>query len=328
MTLAKASQSELLQLVREIVPPLLPSLHKGQGCEDYTGAPYFSSHAALLFGCDLSHVICEHRAATVIKSYTPDLMVHPYLYDTGSLAISSNNNRDELKQMALEKSKSVLSRSIHCVVLGPGLGRDELMSETVTELIQFLKHQGTPMILDADALFIITKNPELIKGYKNCILTPNVMEFKRLAVALGIELSESTSDVEALKKETVQLSKALGGLAVLRKGAVDIMVQGDKVLLNSMEGSNRRVGGQGDTLTGVLATLTAWSRAYKDNVWKHGQVITNEEDLRLLASFGASSVARTASRLAFKENGRAMQTSDVQKAVGKAYKVIIEEKEL
>ena len=37
-----------------------------------------------------------------------------------------------------------------------------------------------PIILDADALFMLNYDFSLVDGYKKCILTPNVMEFKRL----------------------------------------------------------------------------------------------------------------------------------------------------
>ena len=78
------------------------------GCREYTGAPYFASVSALKvtrcqrawhchfaqlicithfaypaqIGADLSHVFCTSGAATVIKTYGPDLIVHPYLPDS------------------------------------------------------------------------------------------------------------------------------------------------------------------------------------------------------------------------------------------------------
>ena len=71
---------------------LLPSLHntalrKGNcgrilvigGSQEYTGAPYFASIAALRMGADIAHVICQPEASSVIKSYSPDLIVHPLL---------------------------------------------------------------------------------------------------------------------------------------------------------------------------------------------------------------------------------------------------------
>ncbi|CEG77552.1 Putative YjeF [Rhizopus microsporus] len=73
--------------VRQLIPPLSKSMHKGQagrvgvvgGSEDYTGAPYFSAIASMKVGVDLCHVFCEPGAGTVIKSYSPDLIVHPYM---------------------------------------------------------------------------------------------------------------------------------------------------------------------------------------------------------------------------------------------------------
>lgn len=46
------------------------------------------------------------------------------------------------------------------------------------------------MVIDADGLYIVTKNLDLVKGYKNVILTPNKGEFGRLANELGINLED------------------------------------------------------------------------------------------------------------------------------------------
>ncbi len=40
---------------------------------------------ALQVGADLSHVFCTEGAATVIKGYSPELIVHPYLPDSGGV---------------------------------------------------------------------------------------------------------------------------------------------------------------------------------------------------------------------------------------------------
>ena len=82
-----AKESEMLQKVKSIVPRLTQELHKGQcgriavfgGCVLYTGAPYFAAIAALKAGADLVHVFCEKGAGSVIKSYSPELIVHPVL---------------------------------------------------------------------------------------------------------------------------------------------------------------------------------------------------------------------------------------------------------
>ena len=38
-------------------------------------------------GADLSHVFCTEGAATVIKSYSPELIVHPYLADSNDVTV-------------------------------------------------------------------------------------------------------------------------------------------------------------------------------------------------------------------------------------------------
>ncbi|KAI3355821.1 hypothetical protein L3Q82_004384 [Scortum barcoo] len=87
----RGMDDDILSLVKSIVPPLTSKKHKGQdgrigiigGCQDYTGAPYFAAISALKVGADLSHVFCAKDAATVIKSYSPELIVHPVLQQDG-----------------------------------------------------------------------------------------------------------------------------------------------------------------------------------------------------------------------------------------------------
>lgn len=52
-----------------------------------------------------------------------------------------------------------------------GFGRD---------CLAVAKELGKWVVLDADGLWMVTEDPSLIKGYEKAILTPNVMENKRL----------------------------------------------------------------------------------------------------------------------------------------------------
>jgi ATP-dependent NAD(P)H-hydrate dehydratase len=78
---------QILQEVRSMIPPLSEKMHKGQagrvgivgGSRDYTGAPYFASMSSMKLGADMSHTICEPGAGNVIKTYSPDLIVHRLL---------------------------------------------------------------------------------------------------------------------------------------------------------------------------------------------------------------------------------------------------------
>lgn len=86
--MAMGSQhTQLIQAFKKVIPPLLFDAHKGEagrigvvgGSEEYTGAPIFASMAAFRTGADLVHVFCTSSAAIPIKSFSPDLIVHPIL---------------------------------------------------------------------------------------------------------------------------------------------------------------------------------------------------------------------------------------------------------
>lgn len=113
------------------------------GCEDYTGAPFFSANASALLGADLSHVICEPQAAQVIKTYSPNLMVHPYM--------RQSNHRDSTistTEEVMGKITPMLGR-LHAIVVGPGLGRDSMMQETAGKIILQARKLGMPIVVDA-----------------------------------------------------------------------------------------------------------------------------------------------------------------------------------
>lgn len=247
-------------------------------------------------------------------------MVHPYLYEKDNVPDHVKDIDEFLDSKVLTKVKSLLAR-IHVAIVGPGLGRDELMLKTLEIVIKYLQEKEIPIVIDADGLFLLSQKPELIKGNKLAILTPNVVEFKRLAEAVGIDI-DGKDEIEEAK----QLSKKLGGVTILRKGTTDIIAKNDDVIESKTKGSDRRAGGQGDTLTGTVATLVAWGQAYKSGLWKHDHDIP-EDQVSLLACFGGSTATRVAAREAFKAKGRAMQATDLHANVGRAYQIVFEDAE-
>ncbi|KAJ5637095.1 YjeF C-terminal domaincarbohydrate kinase-like protein [Penicillium lividum] len=351
------SSKVLFSKVRRIVPPMLEKFHKGQlgrvavigGCADYTGAPYFSAIASAKLGCDMSHVLCERSAAPVIKSYSPNLMVHPILPSTDTVKDPKSIDAPTLAGPII----SMLSR-LHALVIGPGLGRDGVTLKVVAEVIKEARSRSIPFVLDADGLLIVTEDPSLVKGYKECILTPNVVEFGRLAKALGIKAS-SQADIaneggDTTSKESdacEQLSNALGGVTILQKGPHDVISNGVTSIINDTKGGLKRSGGQGDTLTGSLGTMLAWRAAYHDRLWDSGEN-ENEKEARsreevqaelesdrrmspgttlLLAAWAGSSITRESSRRAFEAKGRSMQASDLTDEVHGSFLRLIGEPE-
>ena len=198
------------------------------------------------------------------------------------------------------------------------------MQDTVAHMIKAARDNNVPLVLDADALWLVQSRPDLVRGYKECVLTPNVIEFGRLAKAVNAESDDAGA--EGCKK----LADALGGVMIVRKGAEDYICNGtgdgSVAAVGDGEGGRKRSGGQGDTLTGSIGTLLAWRNMYHEKLWDVEGNMSREETL-LLAAWGGSMITRECSRLAFLKRGRSLQASDLTDEVAVAFETLIGEKE-
>lgn len=288
--------------VAAIVPPLDDKAHKGQsgrvcvvgGSLEFTGAPYFSAISSLKVGADLAYVLSSQSAAPVIKSYSPELIVYPLLdvVDGPKLFLDT-----------------ILPR-LHSLVVGPGMGRAQNVPTLLNLIVSRAKEESLPIVFDADSLFFINENLDLVKGYKNAILTPNVMEYRRLYTAVGRETdlpSLDESSESSVTKSVSTLASILGGLTILRKGPVDIASDGTHTVACTEKGSPRRCGGQGDILCGSLGTFAFWSsQAAKNNLLSQCPV-----SWPLVAAIAGCTFTRRCSRLAFAKHGRSTTASDL-----------------
>ncbi len=57
---------------------------------------------------------------------------------------------------------------LDCLVVGPGLGRDPLLLEVARACIARARVAGLPLLLDGDALFLVAREPELVRGAFLC----------------------------------------------------------------------------------------------------------------------------------------------------------------
>lgn len=209
-------------------------------------------------------------------------------------------------------------KNLHAIVIGPGLGRDQLMQDTVACVIEKSREVNMPLVLDADALWLVQQRPELVQGYKECVLTPNVVEFARLAKSVGVDVPDNGEE------GCRALSEALGGVLIVRKGVSDWISNGSTSIVGEGEGGRKRSGGQGDTLTGSIGTLLAWRGLYLEGLWETEGNLGREETL-MLAAWGGSAITRECSRLAFEKRGRSLQASDLTDEVPVAFETLIGE---
>ncbi|ORX50890.1 Ribokinase-like protein [Hesseltinella vesiculosa] len=294
---------------KHFLPSLSTHFHKGEagrigivgGSEEYTGAPYFSGLTSMKMGTDLCHIFCDTNASTAIKSYSPDLIVHPYL--------RSGLQSDETIQDAVQRVTGIYSR-LHVLVVGPGLGRDAAIQRTAKALIEQARQQQMKIVIDADGLYLVQLHPDSIKNYRKAVLTPNVVEFKRLCETMNVDMNQADPCLV-----TQELSRALGGVTVVRKGSTDIIANDQFVLVSDHPGGLKRMGGQGDLLSGAIASFLAWDKRNETYLTEQG---ITPDIYPLYAAWNASVVVRESARQAFEKHGRSVLTSHMLEELGSA----------
>lgn len=194
-----------------------------------TGAVVLSAKAALRSGVGLLTTYVPKSSYTILQSTIPEAMT---LTDTGDKWILEAP--EELEKYA-------------AIDIGPGLGTETETQQAVISLIQAAKK---PLVLDADALNIISLN-KIVKKYipHYSILTPHPKEAERL-------FGESKNDFERLQL-VQQKAVDLQCIIVLKGHHTYIALPTGKGYFNSTGNAGMAKGGSGDVLTGIITSLLA-----------------------------------------------------------------------
>ena len=197
----------------------------------YTGAPAFAALAAYRAGAEIVTVAAPKRAADIIASFSPDLIVRPL------------SQKDVLSEKDVAALKPLIERH-HAVVIGMGLGREPGTLEAVKKILPLCEK----VVVDADAL-----QPGMpLHG----IITPNVHEFNRLS---DKELKQN----DKASADNVKLFSEKNGLVTIWKGMPAVVSDGRRVKTNSTGNPGMAVGGTGDVLAGIVGAFYCRNPAFE-----------------------------------------------------------------
>ncbi|HZY99967.1 MAG TPA: NAD(P)H-hydrate dehydratase [Candidatus Baltobacteraceae bacterium] len=154
-------------------------------------------------------------------------------------------------QRAVEELLEIEKRN-GSVGIGPGLGLDNRTGEIVAE---FLARTTLPAVVDASALFHLSKRLESLRG-KPVVVTPHAGEFARLSGKGTVAPKERVARVREFVGRT--------GITTLLKGRDTIVFDGTTVHVNVTGTNALATAGSGDVLTGTIATLLAQGLAPVD----------------------------------------------------------------
>ena len=253
-----------------VVPPEIPLLsprprdaHKGTmgrlviigGSPGLTGAVSLAAHAALRSGAGL--VTCA--VASGIHSILEVKCTEPM-----SVPLPDDGGKGILGAGSIAALDACLDRA-DAVVVGPGIGRAEETSAFLRELLPALE---IPCLIDADALWHLSRLPQLWASGSLRVLTPHEGEFRRLHPSPG-----GLSTRVDLEAEAVRMAHERGVTVVL-KGPGSLVTDGERRFSNPTGNAGLATGGSGDVLAGILGAFlargdSAWNAAVR-GVFVHG----------------------------------------------------------
>lgn len=207
------------------------------GSERYRGAAHLSLEAALRGGVGLVTYVGTKSLISELSSKYPEV-----IYKQRSKY--ENLTDEEIEELIR------LSNKHTATLIGSGSDNTEGLLRIVAK---FLSTEGTPLIIDADAINVLADNKllDLIKNSKRkVIMTPHPLEFARI----------SQNDVAAVQLHRLEVSTKFAkenSCTLVLKGAGTIITDGEETYINVAGSSALAKAGSGDVLAGFLSALIA-----------------------------------------------------------------------
>lgn len=230
------------------------------------GAMSLSSKACLKTGCGLVTVFVPKCGYEILQIAVPEVMV---LTDRSNKKISN----------------IIFDIKPNAIGIGPGMGQD---IATQKAFYKFLKRNQHPLIIDADALNMLSQNKSWLTLLRpKTILTPHPKELERL---IGKWIS-----VQDKINKTISFSIAHQVIIVM-KGAPTMIIDGNVIYENTTGNAALATAGSGDVLTGIITSLVAQSyeplHAAVLGVYLHGLTADIALPITGTQSFTASDISR------------------------------------
>ena len=196
------------------------------GASGMIGAPLLAARAALKLGAGCVHVGLLADNAPGVDPVQPELMLH-------STAEGFRRFNPDV------------------IAIGCGLGDSKAAYKLLYEALIF----KSPLVLDADALNVLSRNPDLQDDLRTrehpSVLTPHPGEAAHL-------LACSTAEIQADRVAAVQRLAQQFACSVVLKGADSLCATSEgKIFLNRTGNPGMSSAGMGDVLTGMIAAFIA-----------------------------------------------------------------------
>ena len=238
------SRAEARALLCELLPPRARNAHKGHfgraalacGSSLYAGAAILAAEGALRMGAGFTYLYSVREAVSAARARLPEVICR-------EMASAPSSLTDYLPDL----------QAADAALIGCGIGQEGDAAAFCADVSSFLATEGGPLVLDADALNLLSKGDAraILQGARRrVILTPHEMEFSRLS---GLPLAEIHADREGCAARFA----AETGATVLLKGAGSVIAASNRFAICPSGSPALAKGGTGDVLSGMLVGLLA-----------------------------------------------------------------------
>jgi NAD(P)H-hydrate epimerase len=224
------------------------------GSRGMTGAPVMVVHGAQRTGCGIVFLATSEGAAPAVDLVLTEALVYGVAEDEEGYMGSG----------ALEEILEHSGRA-SALVMGPGTGTGDegrLLVEGI------LREVELPVLLDADAITNLAGTDVLAQRNRPTVITPHAGELGRL-------LGSGAKEVSARRLRSARAAAQENACCVLLKGSDTLVVDGERVAVNSTGDVALATAGTGDVLSGVIgALLSRGMEAYeaaRTGAWAHGR---------------------------------------------------------
>jgi len=201
------------------------------GSPGFSGAAVMAAKSALRSGAGIIKLFHPKGMEQIFECSLTEVMTHP-------IPQNSNNEFDCIYFLTIMEDLDAL-------LVGPGIGTSKNMRILLKVL---LEKWDRSLILDADAINIISSEENMKTLLKGRLLTPHVGEFSRLT---GKSIEEITLD-------PIGILKAFTGeyeCCVLLKSATTIFTDGKEFIVDISGNDGLSTGGSGDVLAGIIISF-------------------------------------------------------------------------
>lgn len=218
------------------------------GNKDMAGAAVFAAKAAYRTGVGMVKILTHENNRNSILSQVPEAILITYKEQPDPANVIEN------------------LKWADAVVMGPGMGTDS----TAQKILSFvMEHTAVPILLDADALNIIsTDTGILLRPHTDMVVTPHIGEMARLTNGT---VSYTKSRYLEVAKDFAQTYDVV---CVLKDARTVTAVPYGMSYLNLSGNQGMATAGSGDVLSGIIGALLAMGVAAKTasplGVFLHG----------------------------------------------------------